>query len=453
MTFTSLLFLFLFLPAVLLVNYLLRSVPVWIRQLFLLAVSLLFYAWGDIKYLPVFAMSILLNFCAGQAAVMLRTSGREMAARIALAAAAGLDIAALALFKYSSLDMPLGVSFYTFSLLSYLFDIWQGRTENKGIILTVSLYMVFFPKVISGPVIQYKDFIGQTARPRLTRDNMVSGMHLFLIGLFKKVLLADNLGTSFQSVLDLGKMAGASAWLGMVFYSLQLYFDFSGYSDMAIGLARMLGFQIDRNFHYPYMSKNIADFWRRWHISLGAWFRNYVYIPLGGNRCALPRQIINLAVVWLLTGIWHGNTLNFIAWGIWHGLLVILQKFVIKDRAEAVPGPVRILITDLLAFIGWVFFFSPNLGSALHYFGQMLGRDGLGAANGATWYILRQNILLLAAAVIGSTPLPANLKKLIYKRGGRAMSLCWAIAGALIFILCIANLVGSGYQTFLYFKF
>ena len=315
------------------------------------------------------------------------------------------------------------------------------------------LYILFFPKLISGPIMQYKDFREQLAQQTAKNRYFTSGMHRFIIGLFKKVLLADNLSTAFHQISSLHQMAGLTAWLGMIFYSLELYFDFSGYSDMAIGLAEMFGFRMEKNFDYPYLSDGVTDFWRRWHISLGRWFRDYVYIPMGGNRCSREKQFRNLAVVWILTGLWHGNTLNFLFWGIYHGFFVILEKFAIGQKRLSIPKWVRVFLTDLIAFIGWIFFFTPSIGAAFRYIGQMFGADGLGFANRASAYYLTSNLVLLIVAVICCGPLLTRLHDaLVYRGSKNAMYVSVALhVGLLLF--CIANMVGATYSTFLYFRF
>ena len=305
---------------------------------------------------------------------------------------------------------------------------------------------------------EYRNLKDQLSDRQVTRANIGAGLNLFLIGLFKKVLLADNLGKFFSAVTGLTAMSAGTAWLGMIFYSFQLYYDFSGYSDMAIGLARVFGFSFAPNFRYPYLSKNVSEFWRRWHISLGAWFREYVYIPLGGNRVSGKRLLINLIVVWLLTGVWHGSTLNFIAWGLWHGLYVILERFLIKDHLDRVPGFFRILVTDLIVFIGWVFFFSPSLPAAASYIANLFGSGAAGLADHAGLYCLSQFAILLAAAVIGSTSLVSRAGRALFYENrlhlGEGLLNLLTVLGTCIVLACVtAGMVSSTYQTFLYFRF
>ena len=302
MAFSSLFFIFIFLPLAVLAVW---FAPQRAKKSLLVLISFLFYAWGSPVNVLYLAGSILFNYLTGLQLQILREQGRQKIMRRVLIAAAAADILLLGLFKYTTATMPVGISFYTFSVLSYLFDIWQERADAQRNLLNLALYVSFFPKITSGPIVQYADMEKQLDKVKLSRAKFIPGIQLFLVGLVKKVLIADNLGTAFAMITGEGSLSVLSAWLGMACYSLQLYYDFSGYSDMAIGLAGVFGFEIKPNFNYPYLSKNISEFWRRWHISLGAWFRQYVYIPLGGNRVAKERLLFNLLVVWLLTGIWH----------------------------------------------------------------------------------------------------------------------------------------------------
>ena len=450
MTFSSLLFLFIFMPVSLLMYHL---VPARLKMAILLALSLCFYAWGSPRSLILLLLSILFNYAAGLQIDTFLQMGRESMVRISTILTVVVDLAVLCFFKYVTGTLPIGISFYTFSVLSYIFDVYRENARAEQNPVYMAVYVAFFPKVISGPIVRFCDFQEQLYDLRLSRSDLMTGLNLFLMGLFKKVLIADALGKAFGNVTSLTVMAGGTAWLGMIFYSLQLYFDFSGYSDMAIGLSRMLGFRFEKNFNYPYLSTSISEFWRRWHISLGAWFREYVYIPMGGNRCSALMQARNLLTVWVLTGIWHGSTLNFLVWGLYHGAFVMLERFVIKKRLETVPAVVRILITDFLAFIGWVFFFSPSLGGAVHYLGQMVCMDGVGFWNRTTSFLLKENVLLLLAALLLSTPFVKNIHDhLAFRKGGifRAVSVGIYV---LLFFLCVAELVSATYTSFLYFKF
>ena len=450
MSFSTIPFLFVFFPVSLVLFYVF---PKKLRSFLLVLLSLVFYSWGDIKNLPILLFSLFFNYLAGLEIAAWKERQNSFATKLAVWVSAGVDVAILCFYKYVAKTLPIGISFYTFSVLSYLFDVYRDKADGEKNIITMALYVTFFPKLISGPIIRYSDFREQIDHPRINKKSFAAGTELFIVGLFKKVLIADRLGSAFNSVFALGSMSAGRAWLGMIFYSLQLYFDFSGYSDMAIGLARIVGFKFEKNFDYPYKSTNISEFWRRWHISLGAWFREYVYIPLGGNRCGPVKQFRNLAVVWLLTGAWHGSTLNFLFWGIYHGTFVILERFVIRDSLDKVPRGVRTLVTDLLVFIGWIFFFCPSLGSSFGYLGKMFGLDGLGFWDRTASYYLFNNLILLIAAVVLCGPAIRSLQeRMITRHPSGAMVGSIVLYGVLL-AFCIAGMVNATYSTFLYFQF
>ena len=469
MSFSTLFFLFVFLPVSLILYYVF---PKKLRNIPLVVLSLVFYAWGNPVYLILLLLSMAFNYVSGLQIAGYKEAGRTAFARAAMIIAVAANLLLLGYFKYFAflletlnlipglnlsapeLSLPLGLSFYTFTVLSYILDVYMDRAPVQKNVLSYAVYATFFPKIISGPIVQYRDMMEQIEAERETPPaKIASGMNLFLVGLFKKVLLADNLGTVFGAVSGLETMSVGTAWLGMVLYSLQLYFDFSGYSDMAIGLSKMLGFDLDKNFDYPYRALNITDFWRRWHISLGAWFREYVYIPLGGSRCSKPKIFRNLLIVWLLTGLWHGASWSFIAWGLWHGAFAMLERFVIKDKLDKVPAPIRIFGTCLIAFLGWVMFFSGSLSNMVHYFGQMFGAGHLGLIDSGFRYYFGSSWLLILAAVIGSGPLVRRLpQNLTYRRGGAAVYISAALY-ILLLVLCIASMVSSTYTSFLYFQF
>ena len=468
MSFNSLWFVFAVLPAVLLLHYLLPKV---LRNFFLVLVSFVFYAWGNPQYLVLLAISLVFNYLSGLEIGECRRRERYGAAKFFAVTAVIVNLLVLGYFKYAgflleninalfatefsvkALPLPLGISFFTFTALSYILDVSAGREEEQRDPLAFALYMSFFPKIMSGPIVRYEEIAEQLHDRTFSLNAVGRGAGLFFVGLMKKVLLADNLGTAFASVQALSERSSLTAILGMVFYSLELYYDFSGYSDMAIGLARMFGFRFEKNFDHPYLSKNVSEFWRRWHISLGSWFREYVYIPLGGNRCGAFRQLINLLVVWILTGLWHGASWNFLVWGLWHGLFIILERFVFRRAFDRVPAPIRICFTTVIAFFGWVFFFSPSLGEALHYISQIFGSDGLGFADSFSLYCFAENRRLLFAAFLLCGPFVSDAYR---KIRDRRMLLPGILIGAVFTVLlawCIASMVGATYTTFLYFQF
>ena len=468
MTFNTILFLFTFLPISLIVYYVF---PKRFRSIPLVLLSLVFYAWGNPTYLLLMAFSVLFNYVTGLQLDAYQQQERTTGAKAAMISAVVVNLLVLGFFKYygflistinsitglslhaPDLPLPLGISFFTFSVLSYVFDVYRGRAEVQKNFLDFTLYVTFFPKVTSGPIVQYQDMAPQLRDRSMAPAKFGAGISLFLVGLGKKVLIADNLGATFSAISGLSAMSAGTAWLGMVLYSLQLYFDFSGYSDMAIGLAKCFGFDFAKNFDYPYLSTSISEFWRRWHISLGAWFRDYVYIPLGGNRCAKHRQLINLAVVWLLTGLWHGSAWNFVLWGVYHGIFVILEKFVLKDFLPKIPKALRVFITVLLVFFGWVLFFSPSLMSALHYYGQMFGAGHMGLFDGTFRYYFFGSLRLLIVAFIGCGPLVHRIhQRLCYFKGGKLTYVSVALF-VLLLVLCVAYMMSATYSSFLYVQF
>lgn len=468
MIFSSIFFLFIFLPLSLILYYI---VPKRFRSIPLVIVSLLFYAWGTPEYIVLMLFSVVFNYITGLEISYFQESERTVAARVTMIIAVVVNLLLLGFFKYygflisninaitglhfstPQLALPLGISFYTFTVLSYVFDVYRGRASVQKNFLSYTVYVTFFPKLLSGPIVQYKDMEQQLSDRQMVPAKFGAGLNMFLVGLFKKVLISDNLGTAFSAISGLSAMSAGTAWLGMLLYGFQLYFDFSSYSDMAIGLAKMFGFDFAKNFDYPYLSSSISEFWRRWHISLGAWFRDYVYIPLGGNRCSTPKIIRNLLVVWLLTGLWHGAAWNFIVWGLYHGAFVLLEKFVLKDHVKKIPKVLRILGTSFLVFFGWVLFFSPSLTSALHYYGQMFGLGHMGFIDSTCKYYFSSNILLLLIALVGCGPIVQRLhQRIAYWKGGVATYISIG-AYVLLLVLTIAYLINSTYTSFLYFQF
>ena len=469
MAFNDLGFLFLLFPVILLAH---KLVPGMLgKNIVLLLGSLLFFAWGSPEYLFLMAMIILFNYFTGLE--MAARKKAEQDAKPVLVSAVAVNLLLLGFFKYwgfllenvnallglsisvRDLPMPIGVSFFTFSVLSYLFDVYRDKAPAAKNILEFSLFVTFFPKLVSGPIVQYAAMEKQLKARKLTKVKFGKGCRLFLIGLSKKVLLANNLGTTFYAVtaLPADQVSVATAWLGAVSYSLMLYFDFGGYSDMAIGLGEMFGFDFGKNFDYPYISASVSEFWRRWHISLGSWFRDYVYIPLGGSRVETGKIIRNLLIVWALTGIWHGAAWNFVFWGLYYGLILLVEKFVLKSVLEVVPTVLRQIGTVLLVVIGWVFFFSPSLGSAFTWLARMFGIGAAGLIDGTAKYYLSGSAILLIISALGAIPFPAKQANQLLKSGNKVpvyLSVAWF---ALLLILCIAGMMVSTYSSFLYFQF
>ena len=469
MAFHELSFLFLFFP-IAMVLYLI--VPSVVKNIILVLLSLVFFAWGNTAYLPLLVLLIFFNYFTGLQISSLKQHEKAGAAKLVLISAVLANVLLLGFFKYWGFlsenvmgllgkeysaarhAMPVGISFFTFSILSFLFDIYRDKATAPKNPLDFALFVTFFPKLVSGPIVTYGEFAKQIKSRKVNLTRIGSGSRLFLIGLAKKVLLADILGTTFQAVtaLPLDEVSVVTAWLGALSYTMMLYFDFSGYSDMAIGIAQMFGFTFQKNFDYPYLSAGISDFWRRWHISLGAWFRDYIYFPLGGSRVATGKIIRNLLVVWLLTGIWHGAAWTFILWGLYHGALQLLEKFVLKGTLEKTPALVKVPVTFLAVLIGWVFFFAPDLGFAFTWLGRMFG-VGTVLIDAAARYYLAGSWLLLLICLIGATPLPARLGSYVYKLRGVAPMILSVVWFGLVLMLCIGAMTGSTYSAFLYFQF
>ena len=449
MTLNSLVFMFLFLP----VSYLLcRFIGGTAGNIILVLASIIFYAWGNPAHALLLVLCVMLTYSGGLLIAGLKKDWADKAALIALVIDAGILIAVLAVFKYTGAALPTGISFYTFSALSYLFDVYRDEEEPLASPLDLALYVMLFTKILSGPIVRYKDMKPQLHDHPMTTEGALAGLELFLTGLFKKVLLADVLGKGFAEI-SAGSLTVGTAWLGVLFYGLQLYFDFSGYSDMAIGLSRAFGFKVEKNFNYPYLSTSISDFWRRWHISLGMWFRNYVYIPLGGNRCSELMQVRNLAAVWILTGIWHGNTWNFVLWGIWHGAFVILEKFLLGKGKRQLPAVLGVVLTDLIALTGWIFFFTPTAGKAFGWFGALVGIGASGLWKAGMGLVLRNYLITLLIAVLACTPFLHNVHERFAFRGGIVRSVIAAAVYGVLFLFSIASILGSTYTTFLYAQF
>ena len=468
MLFSSIVFLFTFLPAVLVLYYLL---PERFHNPVLLLASLIFYAWGEPVYIFLMLLSILFNYFSGLD-IARNLTDRRLAKR-SLIFNIVVNIAILGFFKYEGfvldslnavlpvhityhpLALPIGISFYTFQILSYIIDVYRGNVKVQKNILNFALYVTMFPQLIAGPIVQYADVEEQLVNRESSWNKFGEVCMYFIRGLEKKLLLSNTSGMIFTEVTGLGKgnVSVLSAWLGAFAYMFQIYFDFSGYSDMAVGLGKMFGFEFCMNFNYPYIAKSITEFWRRWHISLSSWFRDYVYIPLGGNRVSKSRHIFNLMVVWFLTGLWHGAAWNFVAWGLYYGIILIIEKYILSPVLDKLPSVVRHIYSIVLVVIGWVLFFSPSLGGAARYLGMMFGAGAHGVADRESLYLLTTNLVLWIILIIGSTPLTDVRYQHMLRRKKWNTTLLNGIVYAVLFILCIAYLVTETYNPFLYFRF
>ena len=462
MIFSSIPFLYYFLPCVLLAYYLMPKAG---RNGVLLLFSLLFYAWGEPRYLVVMLAATVLGYGFGLAMERFPKAKKGL-----LIASVASSLSFLLCFKYADfflenlgaltgrpiallkLSLPVGISFYTFQILSYTIDVYRGQAAAQKNLIDLACYVTFFPQLIAGPIVRYTDIARQLRCRDYSLAQFREGTRRFLIGLGKKVLLANLLGEICAAWRQTTDASVLFAWLYAVSFTLHIYFDFSGYSDMAIGLGRLFGFRFPENFQYPYISRSITEFWRRWHISLGTWFRDYVYIPLGGNRKGKPRQFLNIFIVWMLTGFWHGAAWNFLFWGLWFAVLLIIEKtFLLRHLEKSrVLGRFYVLLAVIFSF---VLFDASGLSAALVCITQLLGLGGLPLSSPQAVYLLRSNALLLTAAMVGATPAPKIAAQAIARRWPRAASLLESVMLVLLLLLCTAFLVDGSYNPFLYFRF
>ena len=472
MIFSSLLFLFRFLPLVLLLYY---AVPKKLRNLVLLLVSLVFYAWGEPVYVILMIVSILISWSGGLAVDRFLRAGNEKGARISLGVSVAAGLSLLGFFKYADfvlrtinqaagsdipllrLALPIGISFYTFQTISYIIDVYRGTASVQTNIISYGAYVTMFPQLIAGPIVQYKTIDRQLRSRHESSEEFADGVMRFMIGLGKKVLLANNAGVLWDSirVMDTGNLPVLTAWIGIAAYTFQIYFDFSGYSDMAIGLGHMFGFRFLENFDHPYLAKSATEFWRRWHISLGTWFREYVYIPLGGNRVGRLGLIRNTTIVWLLTGIWHGADWNFMLWGLYYGILLMLEKLVYGKALEKLPSVLRHVYCMFVVMIGWYLFSFNEISGGYGYLAALFGGGGCFMDRGSV-YQLYSNAVLLAILIIGSTTLPIRAASAVLKKVRRSNTATVVLRGAFtvcVFMLSVAYLVSASYNPFLYFRF
>lgn len=449
MLFSSNVFLFVFLPAVLLLYYV---SPRRFRNPVLLLFSLLFYGWGEPKYLILMVGDILLNYICGL--LIERDRSRGKSGKAPLIAGIILNLSLLGFFKYGNfffgsllpeIALPIGISFYIFQSMSYIIDLYRQQTEVQKNVLTFGTYVTLFPQLIAGPIVRYVDVAEMLKSRRENLSQFSSGVERFIIGLGKKVLLANPMGSLWNLLQS--QQGTAAAWMGIMAYSLQIYFDFSGYSDMAIGLGRMFGFEFLENFNYPYISESITEFWRRWHISLSTWFKEYVYIPLGGNRKGMQRQIFNILTVWLLTGLWHGASWNFVLWGGYYALLLIAEKLFLLKLLEKVPAFFRHICTMTAVILGWSLFYFEDFSQLMEFLPRLVTP----VSSAGAMHLLLAYLPLFLAAAVGSTPLIKGLwKKLpdtMVLRVGKLLLL------AACLMLCVAALASQSYNPFIYFRF
>ncbi len=473
MVFSSAAFLFGFLPVTLLLYFfpLFRQnsyLDIKRKNIVMCLCSLLFYAWGEPVYILLMLISILFNYALGLDIDLNRDRPRLKKAILIFGIA--FNVFLLGFFKYSdffvgninklfSLDikfeapgLPLGISFYTFQILSYIIDVYKGTVKAQRRLFTFAGYIAMFPQLMSGPIVPYRIVEPQLSGREITAEKVYDGILLFIRGMGKKLLFVGTIETVYSDIIagNIAEISVTTAWVGILCYSLQLYFDFSGYSDMAIGLAKIFGFVFPENFNFPYKATSITDFWRRWHISLSTWFRDYIYIPLGGNRKGTPRAILNILVVWSLTGLWHGASWTFIAWGAFYGILLIIEKYLLSSFLEKLPKALRYAGTMLVVMLGWVFFSSADIGSAGEYIGSMLGLNGNVLIDSAGRYTLTTLGFPIAVMCLSAGGV---FDYLFSSCVGRTAKIFRGLFYLSVFALCIVYLISSTYNSFLYFKF
>lgn len=473
MVFSSSVFLMAFLPLTLLAYFLVPARFIKGRNGVLLAASLAFYGWGEPKYILVMLFSIVFNYVFGLVIGRNVSLSNKHRAKPMLVFCVFGNLALLGFFKYTDfvldtvnrlssagftlpgIALPIGISFYTFQTMSYVIDVYRAKVEPQKDLVAFGAYVTLFPQLIAGPIVRYSDVALMLVGRKTNLEQTAEGVRRFIIGLGKKVLLANQIYSVWMELSAMENLSISAAWLGAVAFTFQIYFDFSGYSDMAIGLGKIFGFDYLENFNYPYISRSITEFWRRWHMSLSSWFKEYVYIPLGGNRKGMMRQLVNISIVWILTGLWHGASWNFVMWGVYYGIILIIEKLGLLNFLKKTPAAVGHIYSLIIIVIGWVIFAIDDLGNAAHYIGMMFGNSGY-LVDKPFIYFFQSRIWLLIACVIGSTPLPKMVclgisEKL--KDHEVLLAIIETMAFISIVVLSMAFLVSGSYNPFMYFRF
>lgn len=468
MVFSSLIFLFMFLPLTLIIYYVSPKV---LRNLILCIVSLIFYAWGEPVYIVIIIFSTIFDYVNG--VLIDKYRDRKGITKAIFINSIIINLGILGFFKYygfvvdnintifnlnievDTLPLPVGISFYTFQTMSYVIDVYLGKVQAQKNIISFGTYVTMFPQLVAGPIVKYSDIDMQLQERKVTFDRFGEGMELFIKGLALKVLLANNIGLLWTSVktTSISELTILTAWMGIIAFAFQIYFDFRGYSAMAQGLGKMFGFDFPENFNYPYISKSVTEFWRRWHISLGSWFREYVYIPLGGNRTGLIKQLRNLLIVWFLTGLWHGANWNFIVWGLYFGLFVTLEKLFLLKWLKNRMSFIGHVYTLIIVLIGWVFFEFENLAVAIDFIGTMFGFNQSVFLDNKTLYYLTTNCMLFIVLAICSTPFPKRAFVYIREKSKLPGAIGIPVFYLVLVVLSTAYLVNATYNPFLYFRF
>ena len=462
MVFTSISFIYYFLPLLLICYFV---VPKKFRNIILLMFSILFYFYGEPKYILLMLIEVLISYVVGL--LIDKYKNKNI-----LIIGIFIHVLLFGIFKYfnfviinvnnlfhSNLNLlnvvlPIGISFYTFQIISYEIDVYNKKVNVQSNILKYFLYVFLFPQLIAGPIVRYQDVNNEIDNRNVTFEMFANGLRRFIIGLSKKVIIANNLGELCNIYLNLGDKSVLFTWIFAISYMLQIYFDFSGYSDIAIGLGKMLGFNFPENFNYPYMAKSITDFWRRWHMTLSSWFRDYVYIPLGGNKKGVLKQIRNILIVWSLTGLWHGASWNFIVWGLYFGILLILEKFILKKYFSDVPKFIKGIYTLFLVMISFVIFQGDNLSNDFNIIKGLFGLNGELFINNVTLYYLKGYVLFIVLGVIGATNYVKNLViKISNGKDKKIINILEPIYLLILLIIVTMYLIDSSYNPFLYFRF
>ena len=471
MLFSSTTFLFAFLPLVLITYYI---VPRVCRNLVLFVFSLVFYAWGEPVYIVLMLASTVVAYITGIFADKRRKCKFSWIPLVAMLLAVIWNIGLLLFFKYTNffiettnslfhtsiklleISLPIGISFYSFQTLSYVIDVYRGHVESQKNFLNLATYVALFPQLIAGPIVRYIDIAEQLSKRKENLAQFSEGVRRFAIGLGKKVILANGIGSLFDTISasPQSDMSVLSSWISVLAFSFQIFFDFSGYSDMAIGLGKMFGFDFLENFNYPYISDSITEFWRRWHISLSSWFRDYVYIPLGGNRKGLPRQCLNIMIVWFLTGFWHGANWNFIIWGVYFGIILLLEKLFLLKFLKKIPSVFRHIYALFLIVIGWGIFAFDDFSKLAQSFRNMFGLGNIPLINNQAMFWLTQYAVLFVILIIASTPLIKNIGLRIRTAHPQLYGCVLVPVSTLaLLVLSTAYLAGSSFNPFLYFRF
>ena len=467
MVFSSLIFLFIFFPLTLFLYFIARNIKT--KNFILVAASLVFYSWGEPVWVILLIFSSILDYTVSHA---IEKHRNQPITKFYLAVSVIINLGLLAVFKYSgffistvnsvfglslpepAFSLPIGISFYTFQTMSYSIDVYRGNVKAQKSFMNFLMFVSLFPQLIAGPIVRYSDIEDQISERAVTTEAFSAGMTRFMAGLGKKVLIANYAGSLATSLLkDIDSAAVMSVWFGVLFYAFQIYFDFSGYSDMAIGLGKMFGFDYPENFKYPYISTSITEFWRRWHITLSSFFRDYVYIPLGGNRVGVPRQILNLLIVWGLTGLWHGASWNFVLWGLYYFFFLCLEKFILKKFFDKIPSPIRWLYSMSVVLVGWMIFYFDDFQTLITAFSVAFGHTGNAFTDPVSETLVINNIPFILIAAIASTPVLNIVRRLVEKSSPLTESILRIVYNIVMLILCVASLVGSTYNPFLYFRF